>query len=211
MIFAYTRISTNKKTQKHDRQQITIQVYADENHFTIDKWINETISGTISAENRPLYKSLFNQLKQGDILIISDIDRIGRNADDVITELKKLKSVGVRVVALDVPYMNDWSNTENDSIYNMIIDIVITLKAHMAQQEREKTVARINQGLAAAREKGRTLGRPKTDVPASFIKEYKKLQRGEYGEMSVIKFAKMLGIGRSTVYKYVDKLKESAI
>ena len=114
--------------------------------------------------------------------------------------------MGIRVVALDVPYMNDWGNSNNDSLYNMIIDIVITLKAHMAQQEREKTVNRINQGLAAAKEKGHTLGRPRSDIPCSFIKEYNKFQNGEYGEMSISKFSKMLGIGRSTVYKYIQKI-----
>ncbi|NDO18438.1 recombinase family protein [Lachnospiraceae bacterium MD329] len=206
MNFAYTRISTNKKTQKHDRQQLSIQTYANENGFTIDKWINETISGTVSAENRPLYNDMYNHFTRGDTLIITDIDRIGRNADDVISELKRLKSMGIRVVALDVPYMNDWGNSNNDSLYNMIIDIVITLKAHMAQQEREKTVNRINQGLAAAKEKGHTLGRPRSDIPCSFIKEYNKFQNGEYGEMSISKFSKMLGIGRSTVYKYIQKI-----
>lgn len=209
MIFAYTRISTTKKTQKHDRQQITIQSYAAENNFTVDEWVNETISGAIVAENRPLYKNLFNHLSSGDILIITDIDRIGRNADDVISELKRLKSIGVRVVALDVPYMNNWENTNNDSLYNMIIDIVITLKAHMAQQEREKIVSRINQGLAAAKDKGHILGRPKADVPANFVKEYSKLKNGEYGNMSIVKFAKMLDMGRSTVYKYITMLNKN--
>ena len=174
MIFAYTRISTTKKTQKHDRQQLTIQTYADENNFIVNEWISETISGTVAAE------------------------------------LKKLKSIGVRVVALDVPYMNDWNNTNNDSMYNMIIDIVITLKAHMAQQEREKIVTRINQGLAAAKEKGHSLGRPKADVPTDFIREYNKLINGEYGSMSKVQFAKMLDMGRSTVYKYITMLNDKA-
>lgn len=49
--------------------------------------------------------------------------------------------------------MNDWNNTNNDSMYNMIIDIVITLKAHMAQQEREKIVTRINQGTCGGKGK----------------------------------------------------------
>lgn len=210
MIFAYTRISTTKKTQKHDRQQLTIQNYADENNFTVSEWVNETISGTVAAENRPLYGNMFKHLKSGDILIITDIDRIGRSADDVISELKKLKSIGVRVVALDVPYMNDWNNTNDDSMYNMIIDIVITLKAHMAQQEREKIITRINQGLAAAKEKGQVLGRPKADVPNDFIKEYNKLLNGEYGSMSKVQFAKMLNMGRSTVYKYIAMLNNKA-
>lgn len=56
MIFAYTRISTTKKTQKHDRQQLTIQTYADENNFIVNEWISETISGTVAAEKPSLIR-----------------------------------------------------------------------------------------------------------------------------------------------------------
>ena len=54
MIFAYTRISTTKKTQKHDRQQLTIQTYADENNFIVNEWISETISGN-SGGGKPSF------------------------------------------------------------------------------------------------------------------------------------------------------------
>ena len=65
-----------------------------------------------------------------------------------------------------MPYMNEWNldRLKDNSIYDMVIDIVITIKAHMAQQEREKTVTRINQGLAVAKAKGKKLGRPKADT-----------------------------------------------
>ena len=78
----------------------------------------------------------------------------------------------------------------------------------MAQQEREKTVQRINQGLEVARAKGKTLGRPKVELPGNFIKEYKKFKNGAYGDMSASSFAKMLGIGRSTLYKYIKIMEE---
>ena len=67
----------------------------------------------------------------------------------------------------------------------MIIDIVITLKAHMAEQERLKTVSRIKQGLAAILEKGTKLGRPRRELSADFIKKYEEFRNGEYGKMSV--------------------------
>ncbi|RII32870.1 recombinase family protein [Clostridium chromiireducens] len=90
----------------------------------------------------------------------------------------------------------------------MISDIFITLKAHMAQQEREKIVQRINQGLAVAKSKGKTLGRPKAEVSRNFIKEYKKFKCGEYGNITASGFAKMPGIGRSTLYKYIKLAKK---
>ena len=90
----------------------------------------------------------------------------------------------------------------------MIADIFITLKAHMAQQEREKTINRLNQGLEVAKAKGKKLGRPKAELPQNFIKEYNKFKNGEYGKMSAIAFSNMLGIGRSTLYKYINILEK---
>ncbi|WP_252250378.1 recombinase family protein [Clostridium sp. ZBS13] len=208
MIFGYMRISTQKEKQTTDRQRITLEQYAKDNVFTFDDIVEERISGTIQAENRLQFNILKDRLRENDILIITDIDRLGRNADDVIMQFKKLKSEGIRVIALDTPYLNEWKKIQDSSIYNMIADIFITLKAHMAQQEREKTVQRINQGLAVARAKGKQLGRPKAELPKEFIKEYKKFKDGAYGDMSASAFAKMLGIGRSTLYKYIKVYEE---
>lgn len=203
MIFGYMRISTQKEKQTTDRQRITLEQYASDNEFVFDEILEERISGTIQADHRPVYNELKGKIRKDDILIITDIDRLGRNADDVIMEFKKLKADGIRVIALDTPYLNEWEKIQDSSIYNMIADIFITLKAHMAQQEREKTVTRINQGLDVARAKGKILGRPKAELPKEFIKEYKKFKDGAYGDMSALAFAKMLGIGRSTLYKYI--------
>lgn len=207
-ILAYMRKSTTKESQKHDRQRLTIENYAKENSFTVTEWVEETVSGSVNAENRPKYAKALETLRAGDTIIITDIDRLGRNADDTIAELKDLKKKGIRVVALDIPHMNEWNTIQDDSIYDMIIDIVITLKAHMAQQEREKTVARINQGLDVARAKGTKLGRPKAELPKDFITEYKKYLNGDYGKLSMTGLAKMLDIGRSTLYKYINIYKQ---
>lgn len=205
-IMAYMRISTTKATQKTDRQELALKEYAQQNNFAIDEWYSDKLTGGTKAENRPQYNKLRTHMRSGDTLLICDIDRLGRNADDVIKELKELKADGIRVVALDVPHMNDWNKTNDSSIYDMIIDIVITLKAHMAQQEKEKIVSRINQGLDAAREKGIKLGRPESEIPKEFIKEYRKFKNGDYGKISATQFAKLQGIARSTLYKYINQL-----
>ena len=206
MILGYCRISTTKDTQTTQRQVLALNQYAQANNFTIDEIVEERISGTVKAESREEYARLKDKVRPNDCLILTDLDRLGRNADDVIMELKDLKSKGIRVIALDMPYMNEWQKAQDSSIYDMVIDIVITIKAHMAQQEREKTVSRINQGLAVAKAKGKKLGRPKANVPENFIKEYKNYKDGKYGDISALQFAKMLGIGRSTLYKYINIL-----
>jgi DNA invertase Pin-like site-specific DNA recombinase len=210
-IFAYMRKSKNTNAQKHDRQELTLKEYAKRNGFIIDEIVDESISGTVNTDKRERYITLKDKLRSGDALILTDIDRLGRTADNVIHELKDLKQKGVRVVALDVPHMNEWEKTKDESIYEMIIDIVITLKAHMAQQENEKRRERINQGLDVARQKGVTLGRPKVRLPQDFIRKYKKFKNGDYGEMTAAAFAKSLEIGRSTLYKYIDVYNQADI
>lgn len=206
-IFAYMRISTSHKTQKTDRQQQAIIDYSIKNGFKIDEFISDVITGGTKADNRPNYHNMKKQFRDGDTLIISDVDRLGRNADDVIVEIKELQSKGIRVVALDVPFLNDWQKMNDDSLSKMIIDIFVTLKAHIAQQEKEKIHDRVMQGLSVAKSKGKKLGRPATGVPKDFIKEYNKFQSGEYGNISVVQFAKLQGIAVSTFYKYVTILK----
>ena len=210
MIFGYMRKSTKKESQKTDRQEQFLNDYAKKNKFEFDEIVTDVISGKTKAQDRPNYKILRGKLRLNDILIVTDLDRLGRNADDMIIELKSLKAKGVKVVILDIPHLNDFKYVvATDSMYDMISDIFITLKAHMAQQEREKIVSRINQGLAVAKAKGKKLGRPTVDIPDNFIKEYKKFKNGEYGKISATKFAKMMNIGRSTLYKYIkilDKL-----
>ena len=210
-IFAYMRISTNHKTQKVDRQQQTIIEYSIKNQFRVDEFVSDIITGGTKADNRPNYHNMKKQFRNGDTLVISDVDRLGRNADDVIVEIKDLQSKGIRVVALDVPFLNDWEKMNDDSLSKMIIDIFVTLKAHIAQQEKEKIHDRVMQGLNVAKASGKKLGRPPTGVPKEFIKEYSKLQSGEYGNISVVQFAKLQGIAVSTFYKYVGILNKGAV
>jgi len=207
MIFGYMRISTKEK-QTTERQDITLENYAKANGFKFDEVVHDKISGTTKAETRPEYSQLKDKMREGDILVVTDLDRLGRSADDTIKEVKELKEKGIRLIALDIPHLNEWNKVNDDSIYGMIIDILITIKAHIAQQEREKIVSRINQGLDVARAKGTKLGRPKAELPDNFIKEYKRFREGKYGDMTAIGFAKMLGIGRATLYKYIGIYEE---
>ncbi len=202
-IIGYMRVST-KDRQTTDRQELTLKDYAKRNGFTFDKLVSDKVSGTIKANNRFEYAKIKENMRSGDILVLTDLDRLGRNADDVIRELKELKANNIKVVALDMPYLNEWNRVNDNSMFDMVIDIVITIKAHMAQQEREKIVSRINQGLAVAKERGKKLGRPRVTLPDNFVKEYKKFSNGEYGKMTASGFAKMLGIGRATLYKYIE-------
>ncbi|MCI1964512.1 MAG: recombinase family protein [Oscillospiraceae bacterium] len=202
MIFAYCRVSTNKGTQKTDRQVLAIKEYAKRNNFTVNEFVEETMSG--KDLNRPKYNAMRDKMRKGDILIISDIDRLGRNADQVIVEFKHFKSLGIKVVALDTPYLNQWDTIKEDSMYDMVTDILITLKAHLAQQEREKLISRINQGLDVARAKGKKLGRPKKAIDDKVVRVYHRVQQHE---LTKVEASKILGISRQHFDRLIHRLK----
>lgn len=207
MIYAYVRISTQKKSQKTDRQIHVLQEYAKKNNFKFDEIVEERFTG--ATFEREKYLKLRNEkLVPGSILVISDVDRLGRTATETIAEFNFLKTKKVKIIPLDIPFINEWNRINDDSMYDMISDIFITLKSHIAQQELELKKKRINEGLAAARKKGVKLGRPKTKVPEEFIKEYKNFKNGNYGDMTITKFSKMMGLARSTCYKYISLLEE---
>lgn len=211
MIYGYVRISTQKKSQKTDRQLFVLKEYAKKNGFEFTDIVEERFTG--ASFNREKYLKLRNEnLVPGTILVITDVDRLGRSATETIAEFNFLKTKGVKVIPLDIPFLNEWGKANDDSMYNMIADIFITLKSHIAQQELELKKKRINEGLAAAKENGIKLGRPKTEVPDNFIKEYRKFKAGGYGnDMTMSKFAKMMGMARSTCYKYINLLEEKVV
>lgn len=223
-IFAYTRVSTplgknlgKKETQKQreerqnmDRQNVTLEKYAADNGFTIDEWVADYLSGATPYNERPGYTAMRGKLRPGDIIVMTDLDRIGRDTDSIEREMLSLKDDGVLLAILDIPFLNDWSVVTSDdknSMYSITIKIFLDLKSWMAQQEREKIQARINQGLDAARANGVRLGRKPTGVPKSFEKEYRQWKGGtKYSGMNVTEFAKVMGVARPTVYKYAKIL-----
>lgn len=201
MIFAYCRISTTKEKQKTDRQLEAIKQYSIQNGFKVDEYIEERYTGAVM--DRPKYVALKQKMRRGDIIIVTDVDRLGRDASKVIVEFQELKELGIKVVALDTPYLNVWETIKQDSLYNMVVDILITLKAHLAEQEREKLKARINQGLDAARAKGKVLGRPPRVVGENIKKIALRVQKGE---LKKVEAAAILGISRQHFDRLIAKL-----
>jgi DNA invertase Pin-like site-specific DNA recombinase len=91
----------------------------------------------------------------------------------------------------------------------MITDIVSALMERLAADSRARASEKIVQGLAAARENGVELGRPRTKLPDGFAESYETFLGGGYGSISRAAFAETLGIGRSTLYKYIGLYNES--
>lgn len=157
--YAYCRISS--KTQHVNRQTDFFHNFdIPDNNIYVDKASGKSF-------NRPAYKRLYRKLKSGDTLYVKELDRFGRNKDEIKTELEKLNNKKVTVRILNIPTtMIDYK----DSVWlgEMINNIMIEVLSSMAEQERITMKQRQAEGIAAAKARGVRFGRPPVQLPDNF-------------------------------------------
>lgn len=157
MIYAYIRVSTDKQTVEN--QRFEVQKFATERQLVIDKWVAETASGTKSASDRKL-GPLLKKMKKGDILIISEISRLGRNLMAIMSILNKCMSRETMVLTVKEKY--ELGNNINSQILAFAFGL-------SAQIERDLISQRTKDGLARRKAEGVILGRK----PGGQNKRYK--------------------------------------
>ncbi|AJX35422.1 recombinase family protein [Burkholderia oklahomensis] len=147
-VFAYCRVSTAEQTT--DNQVVEIRAAG----FNIDprRVVAECVSGSIAAKQRAGFTKLLDRLEDGDVLIVTKLDRLGRNAMDVRATVEELAAVGVRVHCLA---LGGADLTSAAGKMTMMVLIAV------AEFERDLLLERTAAGLARARETGKVLGRPK--------------------------------------------------
>ena len=166
-----------------------------------DDIYDDITSGATKGEDRIGYNYMKRGLREGDVLHISSIDRLGRDYDDIISEWKDIttnKKADIKV--LDMPLLDTTKN--KDLLGSLITDLVVQLLGYVAQTEREKIKARQKAGIESARLRGEDLGRPKVYIPSNFIEEVEKWKRGE--QTAVATFKK-LNMTKTTFYREVKK------
>jgi DNA invertase Pin-like site-specific DNA recombinase len=145
---AYLRVSTDH--QELDSQKLGILNFADANKIKPLEFVQETASGGIPVEKRRLGE-LITELKEGDILIVSEISRLGRNMVEIMTVLKGLVDRRVNVFSVKENYRLD------DSLNSKILSTVLCMVAEIS---RELTRARVKEGMSRAKQAGKKMGRP---------------------------------------------------
>lgn len=159
-IYGYVRVST--KEQNEDRQCIALAAFP-----VLPKQIYmDKLSG--KDFNRPQYQKLLKKMKQGDLLVIKSIDRLGRNYDEILLQWRVItKEKGVDIVVLDMPLL-DTRKSGNDLTGTFVADLVLQILSYVAQTERENIHKRQKEGIAAAKLRGVQFGRPRKAVPLLF-------------------------------------------
>ena len=169
--YGYMRVSTLE--QNIERQKVELQRWGilDKNIFC------DKLSG--KDFNRPAYQALKRKLREGDVLVVKSIDRLGRNYDDIQEEWREIvKSKKADIVILDMPILD--TRTNKDLIGTLISDIVLQLLSYVAQAERENIKQRQAEGIALAKARGKHLGRFPTPIPEDFYPVYEKWRQQVY-------------------------------
>ena len=133
----------------------------------------------------------------GDVLVVKSIDRLGRNYTEILEQWACLtKEKGVAVVVLDMPLLD--TRQGRDLTGTLIADIVLQLLSYVAQTERECLRQRQAEGIAAAKSKGKHLGRPKAELPDNWNEV---ITAWKAGEITAVEAMRQTGLKRSTFYK----------
>jgi DNA invertase Pin-like site-specific DNA recombinase len=148
-VYAYIRVSS-KKTQDYNNQKYGILKYADSKKLVIDEWVKETVSGTKKVKERELGR-LVEQVEKDNLILISEISRIGRTLYDIMGTLNILMDKGVRVHAIKEGY------ELGDDISSKVLAFAFSLSAEI---ERNLISSRTSEALAKRKSEGKTLGRP---------------------------------------------------
>lgn len=193
MIYGYIRVSTDKQTVEN--QRFEINRYCKEHEMIVDKWIEETISGTKEVEKRKL-GGLLNTMRKDDILICAELSRLGRSLFMIMAILNKCMKHEIQVWTIKDSY-----RLGND-INSKVLAFAFGLSAEI---ERNLISQRTKEALARKRSEGVILGRPKGS------KSKKKKLTGRETEIQALldkqisksAIARILGVHRLTVSEYI--------
>jgi len=216
LYFAYHRTST--KDQHLDRGIKEIDDYTNKEGITL---VNEIYTDQETGKNfnRPYYDKLINDMElvrkvnpnQSISLIVTELDRLGRNKQLILKEIRKMQDLGIRLMVLEIP-TTITELPKDSSIASMIMETInnmlIEMYASFAQAELEKKEKRQREGIAAKKARGEweDYGRPRAMDFNKFSKEYKRVLDGS---IKPVECMKLLGLTKTTYYRYVKEYNEN--
>lgn len=186
-VFAYCRVSTQDQTTDNQIQEIAAAGFIVEPQ----RAVVETVSGSVPASERPGFRQLRNKLERGDVLVVTKLDRLGRNAMDVRATVEGLAQEGIRVHCLALGGV-DLSSPAGRMTMGVI--------AAVAEFERDLLVERTQAGLTRAKAAGAVLGRPHALTPEQACAALQRLSDGG----SVASVARELRTSRQTIMRVRD-------
>ena len=192
--FGYGRVSSDDQNEARQIEKFR-ELGIDERHIFIDKKSGKDF-------DREQYQALKAMLREGDVVYIASLDRLGRNYKEMGGEWKSLtEDKKVDVVILDMPILD--TRNKNDLTGTLISDIVFKLLSYVAEKERESIRVRQKEGIAIAKAQGKYQGRKPMDIDKDkFEKLYGEVKRKERTATYAMK---QMGVKRTTWYVLVNE------
>ena len=185
-ILGYGRVSTREKTSEKQFREIEAAGYG------IDYWYaDEGVSGKVSALQRPQFAEALSQIRDGDTLVVTKLDRLGRDAHDIAATINMLAPRGIEIIVLQLGKVGLSSAAGRP---------MLTMLVAMAEMERDLLVERTQSGLDRAKSEGKTLGRPSLTTEeqrkAMYLQHHEKC-------VSLSALARLNGLSRATIMRIV--------
>lgn len=188
-IYGYARVSTMEQNEARQMEAIR-RVGTPERNIYIDK-----ISG--KDFHRPQYQKMVSRMREGDLLYVLSIDRLGRNYEEIQIQWRRLtKEIGADICVIDMPLLD--TRAGKDLMGTFIADLVLQILSFVAESERDNIRKRQEQGIAVAKAKGVKFGRPKIKVPLEFPEIVAEWERKE---ITFDEALKKSGLSQSTFYR----------
>lgn len=194
--FGYCRVSTSE--QNEDRQvQSMLDLGINERDIFVDKASGKDFE-------RPQYQALKSQLREGDVLVIKSIDRLGRNYKQICEEWRELTNdIKANIKVIDMPVLD---TTRTDGLIGQVIsDIVLQLLGYVAEQERAFIKQRQAEGIKLAKQKGKRFGKPPIEYPSNWHEVYKIWKSGNITAREAMK---RMNLKPTSFYKLAKNYKE---
>jgi len=157
--FAYIRVSSIDQNESRQLDAMT-KLNIQQDSIYVDKQSGKDFL-------RPAWKDMTAEMKEGDLLYVHSIDRLGRDYDDIIKWWRTLtKDMGVDIIVLDMPLLN--TQVHKDLLGTLIADLVLSLLSYVANAERDNIRKRQAEGIQSAKARGVKFGRPIKEAPDNF-------------------------------------------
>jgi len=195
--YYYARVSS--KEQNLGRQIAAfVSLGAQEREIITDKESGKNL-------NRTGYQALKNaMLRRGDTLVIKSLDRLSRNKTDIKNELQYFRDNGIRLKVIDLPTTMMQLPEGQEWVFDMVNNILIEVLGTIAEQERETIRKRQAEGIAAAKAKGKRLGRPRITVHENWDEVYAAWKEGQITAKAAME---QTGLRRTSFYKMASEIR----
>lgn len=183
-LFAYCRVSTVDQTTENQVQEIAGRGFI----VAPQRIVSETVSGSVAAFEREGFAKLFDRLEPGDVLVVTKLDRLGRNAMDVRATVERLEATGVKVHCMALGGVDLTSPAGK-----MTMQVI----SAVAEFERDLLIERTNAGIKRAKAEGKTFGRPSALSAAQQEQVKDQIKAG----VPVAQIAKAFNTTRQTIMR----------